>query len=274
MNEASSDLCPVCVAPQSRCAAGHLLIIGGGERPVRVMRRIVELAGGPASNILILPTASEAPYEVALAQKAEFLALGAGHVDFILCSREDADSEENLAKMAAATGVFFSGGDQRQLAAVLLGTKLLAAARGVYLAGGVIAGTSAGAAVMSCIMITGDEEPAETEPAGRTIHTASGFGFIERAIIDQHFVKRGRHYRLQNLVARHPDHVGIGIDEATAIVVAPDHTFTTLGDSQVLVFGAEKAPGVLQAAPRSVPKINVEILSSGSKYCLRRQTLC
>jgi cyanophycinase len=268
------SVCPVCIAPQSSCAAGHLLIIGGGERPVRVMRRIVELAGGAQSRIVILPTASEAPIEVALAQKAEFEALGAGHVDFIHCSREDADTEPNLAKMARATGVFFSGGDQRKLAATLLGTRLLASARSVYLNGGVIAGTSAGAAVMSRIMITGDEEPEGAGAAARTIQTSSGFGFLPRAIIDQHFVKRGRHYRLQSLVARHPDHLGIGIDEATAIVVSPDHTFTTIGDSQVLVFGAsERGTQVADAQPES-PRVSVEILASGAKYCLRRQQVC
>lgn len=251
---------------------GHLIIIGGGERPLTVMRRIVELAGGTASRVVVIPIASETPAEIGQLQAQEFSALGAGQASFILCRRDDADRPENLALIKQATCVFFSGGDQRKLTAALLGTQLLDQIRRVYGRGGVIAGTSAGAAVMSRIMITGDEHPipkteTETDRAGdpsRYIHTAPGFGFIERAIIDQHFLKRDRHYRLLSLVARHPELIGIGIDEATAIEVSPDDTFTTLGDSHVLVF---------DAAELASAAVRVAVLAAGHRYCLQRQAL-
>jgi cyanophycinase len=233
------------------------------------MRKIIELAGGAESDIVIFPMASEAPLLVAASQRAELLALGAGRVDFIHCSREDADDPANLIRLRSATCVFFSGGDQRKLTAALLGTRLLELIRAVYRRGGVLSGTSAGAAVMSRIMITGDEHPLDgmTEPSGRYIHTAAGFGFIDRAIIDQHFLKRGRHYRLQSLVARHPELLGIGIDEATAIIVNPDDTFTTLGDSEVLVFAADRSGAAADA------RIDIAALSSGKRYCLHRNQL-
>lgn len=255
--------------PAQPAGRGHLVILGGGERPEPVMRRILELAGGAASDIVIIPLASEDPLAVARAQQAELLSLGAGRVDFIRCTREEADAPAHLARLRCATCVFFSGGDQRKLTAALLGTRLLEQIRGVYQRGGVIAGTSAGAAVMSQVMITGDEHPPDGAASGRYIHTASGFGFIDRAIIDQHFLKRGRHYRLHSLVARHPDLIGIGIDEATAIVVAPDDTFTTLGDSEVLVFAADRTRPV----PAAPPHIDVAVLPAGRRYCLSRQQL-
>lgn len=229
------------------------------------MQRIVELAGGAASRIVVVPIASETPLETGQLQAQEFAELGAAQVHFILCEREDADQVENLAALQGATCVFFSGGDQRKLTAALLGTRLLDEIRAVYERGGVIAGTSAGAAVMSRIMITGDEHPI-SEPPERHIHTAPGFGFIERAIIDQHFLKRERHYRLQSLVARHPELLGIGIDEATAIEVSPDDTFTILGDSCVLVFDAAALPE---------NDVRVAVLAAGLRYCLNQlKVLC
>jgi cyanophycinase len=243
---------------------GHLVVIGGGDRPLCVMQKIIELAGGSASRVVIIPTASETPEQVAQLQKLEFLALGAAAVDIVHCAPTAA--QEDIKRVARATCVFFSGGDQRKLTAALLDTRLLDEIRALYVRGGVIAGTSAGAAVMSRVMITGDERPlshrsASETPNGRHIETASGFGFIDRAIIDQHFVKRGRHYRLLNLLTQHPELVGIGIDEATAIVVAPDGTFSILGDSQVLIFDPAQ-----QSAAQPV-----HVLSSGKRYCLNRQ---
>lgn len=251
---------------------GHLVIIGGGERPLVVMRRIVDLAGGASARIVVVPTASDAPLEVGALQAQEFLALGVAEAGVLSCRRQDADHPQNLALLARATGVFFSGGDQRKLTATFLGTRMLDAIRALYERGGVVAGTSAGAAVMSRIMITGDEHPIGAEPAAsptsRHIHTAPGFGFIDRAIIDQHFLKRSRQYRLRSLVARHPELLGIGIDEATAIVVAPDDTFTTLGDSHVLVFDAPRIP-------TPTTDVRIETLVAGQSYCLNRQrTLC
>jgi len=116
-----------------------------------------------------------------------------------------------------------------------------------YEAGGVIGGTSAGAAVMSEIMITGDEKrTVDDDHAFETIEadnivTARGFGFIKAVIIDQHFVRRKRHNRLISLVAEHPGILGVGIDESTAIVVNPDDTFDVIGERSVIVYDFSEA---------------------------------
>ena len=101
----------------------------------------------------------------------------------------------------------------------------------------------------------------------RRIGTADGFGFVEQVIIDQHFLKRGRHYRLQSLALRHPELIGVGIDEATAIVVSPDGTFTILGDSQVVVY--DPAATAEYESDAAGPRVHV--LSAGKRYCMHRQ---
>lgn len=208
------------------------------------MERIVALAGGANSNFLIVPQASGVPLEVALFQKYQLEKAGAGSVDFILCTRESADHDTSLARLEGVNGIFFSGGDQSRLTAVYAGTRFLERIREIYRNGGVIAGTSAGAAVMSKLMITGDERkyPEEKEPF-RTIEAdnvvvTEGFGFIDNAIIDQHFVRRKRHNRLLSLVLEHPELPGIGIDESTAILVKPDRSFEVLGENTVIVYDA------------------------------------
>lgn len=223
---------------------GHLVIIGGGQRPPAMMERIVALAGGADSKFLVVPQASSVPLEVALFQKYQLEKAGAGPVDFILCTRETADHDTSLARLEGVNGIFFSGGDQRRLTEVYAGTRFLERIREIYRNGGVIVGTSAGAAVMSKLMITGDERkyPEEKEPF-RTIEAdnivvTEGFGFVDHAIIDQHFVRRKRHNRLLSLVLEHPELLGIGIDESTAILVKPDRSFEVLGENTVIVYDA------------------------------------
>lgn len=232
------------LSPGLWAQAGHLVIIGGGQRPPAMMKRIVALAGGENSRFLVVPQASSVPLEVALLQKYQLEKAGAGSVDFILCTRESADHDTSLARLEGVNGIFFSGGDQRRLTAVYAGTRFLERIREIYRQGGVIAGTSAGAAVMSKLMITGDERkyPEEKEPF-RTIEAdnivvTEGFGFIDNAIIDQHFVRRKRHNRLLSLVLEHPELPGIGIDESTAILVKPDRSFEVLGENTVIVYDA------------------------------------
>lgn len=252
---------------------GHLVIIGGGERPDSVMQKIIELAGGAAARLVVISTASETPAEVAFLQQCELQALGAGYVDHFCCAAESCEAD--LSRLREATGVFFSGGDQRKLARSLLGTPALEAIRVIYKRGGVIAGTSAGAAVMSKLMITGDEYLPEghTDHQHRIIHTSDGFGFMEGVIIDQHFVKRSRHYRLRNLISRHPELLGIGIDEATAIVVSPDGTFSTIGESQVLVFTATPRKRPADSSLHLVEPVAVTVLAPGSRYSVTEQRL-
>ena len=261
---------------------GYLLIIGGGKRLAYIMQKIVDLGGGSQSKFLVIPMASSTPLDVALYQKYQLEKLGAGSVDFIICSRETADNDTSLAKLEGVTGIFFSGGDQRRLAAALVGTRFLEKIKEIYRKGGVVAGTSAGAAVMSRLMITGNElkYPPDEESKNRdesypfrtieekNIEVKEGFGFIENAIIDQHFVRRRRHNRLISLVLENPGLLGIGIDESTAIIVNPDQTFEVLGENTVLIYDATGAGniGLDKNGNLSAFNVKMHLLQSGQRF--------
>ena len=230
-----------CYAQTSK---GHLVIIGGGDINDYIMTKIVDLAGGPDAKIIVIPNASSEPEESAKYNVEEFKNLGCKNVGYILFNREDADKDSLVEILSGATGIFFSGGDQSFLTRDLLGTKLLNRIYEIYNTGGVISGTSAGAAVMSKLMITGNElinkDSSEIfiSIQKNNVEVKEGFGFIKSAFIDQHFIKRKRLNRSISVVLENPDLLGIGIDESTCIVVYPDETFEVLGENQVMIFDA------------------------------------
>ncbi len=256
---------------------GHLVIIGGGERPDYLMEKIVELAGGDQAHILIVPNASSDPVGTAEYQQAQFEERGAGRVEYMNLSKSSVNADSTLERLEGITGIFFSGGSQRRLHKILNGSRFLARIRDVYRNGGVVGGTSAGAAVMSPLMITGDElaNPDTLNPFGiireANIEAWEGFNLIESAIIDQHFIRRKRFNRLLSLVLENPELLGIGIDESTAIIVNPDNTFSVLGERSVLVLDASKANGI-QTDPRgnlAGAGIRLHLLVSGQSFDLR-----
>jgi len=227
---------------------GHLLIIGGGPRPPELMAHVVELAGGPEARVAVVPNASSLPEEVGPEQAAEIEDAGAGEAFPLQATPETAHDPATLDALGGVTGVFFSGGDQSRLTRALLGTPLLERLHEVYARGGVVAGTSAGAAIMGPLMITGDETnpPPEGEESFTTILadnivTTPGLGFLDGVVVDQHFVARKRLNRLIGVVLENPQLLGVGIDESTAILVRPDRTFEVLGRSQVVVLDASGA---------------------------------
>ncbi len=227
---------------------GHLFIVGGGDWPDGMMNRFVDLAGRfGTGRIVILPMASSVPEESAAEETDGFRKLGAKDVVTHMLTREQALLPESAALLDGAGGVFFSGGDQARLTAVLLDTPVHKKLLELYEQGAVIGGTSAGAAVMSEVMITGDEvrkpeagHEFETLQAANVI-TQRGFGFVRKAVIDQHFVTRKRHNRLISLLAEHPDLLGVAIDESTAVLVRPDETFEVVGVKQVVVYDPANA---------------------------------
>lgn len=256
---------------------GHCVIIGGGEKTVEIMQRIVELAGGVDSKIIVIPNASSYPEEAAISTKEQFIDIGCNNVDYIRFTKEDADKDSLVKKLSDANGIFFSGGDQSFLTRDMLGTKLLNKVFETYNKGGVIAGTSAGAAVMSTIMITGNElinkdssDSFITIEKGN-VEIKEGFGLIKSAFIDQHFIKRKRLNRTISVVLEHPDILGIGIDESTCIIVKPDDTFEVLGENQVIVFDASNSNDIKADKNGNLGAENImmHILLNGDKYNLQ-----
>lgn len=252
-------LCALCAAvlglsPSTADAQnrGHLLIVGGGQQPPELVARFVDLAGGPGNaRIAVLPMASSIPEESGGSKVEQLKAFGADAFMLNL-SRAQAEDPSVARQLEGVTGIWFPGGDQARLAPVLHNTPVLEAIRERYRAGAVVAGTSAGAAVMSDSMITGEQFLPEADTAGyygdefpriarSTIQIVEGFGFLPGTIVDQHFLERERHNRLISTVLEHPDLIGVGIDESTAIQVNPDRTWLIVGESAVVVYDARSA---------------------------------
>ena len=260
---------------------GYLVIIGGGDRPDYITQKIIELAGGKDSKIAVIPMASSVPLESANYQKEDLERLGVKNIEVIICDSSSGNADSTLAKIKGVRAVYFTGGDQAFLTKALLGTKLLAEIKKIYYNGGVIGGTSAGAAVMSKIMITGDElKNSDTsrsfiEIKNGNIKTTEGFAFVTSAIIDQHFIIRKRHNRLITVVLENPNLIGIGIDESTAIIVSPDNTFEVLGEREVILYDATEVKdiNINKLGLISASNIKMHILNSGKKFDLNNNTL-
>ncbi len=219
---------------------GHLVLVGGGDKPHAVMEKFVELAGGTDAAIVVFPTASG--QESTGADYLELLRKGHGCRNVVVADvrvRDDAASSELAATVASAGGIFFTGGDQRRITATLLGTPVGDAVRAAFDRGAVVGGTSAGTACQSSLMITGDGDFSVVRAAN--VELAPGLGLFPGVIVDQHFVARQRQNRLISVVLEHPEMLGVGIDEATAIWVRPDGTFTVIGEGWVMVFDAAGA---------------------------------
>lgn len=256
---------------------GHLVIIGGGDKTDYIMTKIVDLAGGPDAKIIVIPNASSEPEESAKYNVEEFKNLGCKNVGYILFNREDADKDSIVEKLIGATGIFFSGGDQSFLTRDMLGTKLLDKVYEIYNTGGVISGTSAGAAVMSKLMITGNELINKDSSdifisiQKNNVEVKEGFGFIKSAFIDQHFIKRKRLNRTISVVLENPELLGIGIDESTCIVVYPDETFEVLGENQVMIFNATNCHDIKLDKNGNIGGENIimHLLINGDRFDLK-----
>jgi cyanophycinase len=213
---------------------GHLLIVGGNGTTDDILKRAVETAGGARALMVIFPQASELP-ETGTESMEAWTTAGIGHVTI-------GDPKNPVAAVKAvkeATFIWFPGGDQGRLMKALANTGIPEAIRARYLDGALVGGTSAGAAIMSRTMITGDAYDLQNITAAKT-DTAPGLGLFPEAIVDQHFLKRQRTNRLVSVILDHPDLVGIGIDETTAIFVT-GRSFEVLGKSSVVVVDARKA---------------------------------
>lgn len=260
---------------------GTLFIIGGGNRSDDLMKNLVELSGDLNSKVIVVPNASGDKIETGEYLVKEFKKLGFANTEFLLFDKGTADVDSNLAKVKNAGLIYFSGGDQSFLTADLLGTKLFENIKEVYYKGGIISGTSAGAAVMSNIMITGDELinkdtlSSFNSISQKNIKTTQGFGFIADDIIDQHFIKRKRNNRLLSVVLENPQKLGIGIDESTAIIVYPNDTFKVVGDNQVIIYDASEATVKTKDDSNlfSATGIKMNILIDGDKFDLKTKTV-
>ena len=260
---------------------GSLLIVGGGPISDAILERFVQLAGGPGhANIVIFPMASSDP-DAGVELTGDFRRMGA-RAERVVLTHQQADSEDAARRLDGVTGIWFGGGDQVLLTKALLHTRVEAAIHRRYQDGAVVGGTSAGAAVMSTPMLTGDEKhPGGSRPPAKdsndaymtiardNVVTEDGFAMLPGAIVDQHFLRRRRHNRLISLVLENPRLVGVGIDESTAVEVEPGGRWRILGESAAFVLDA-RAAQITPAGAKTLGAtgLRLSVLPAGSTYDL------
>jgi cyanophycinase len=194
----------------------------------------------------------------------------------LFVTRAQAESASTAQRLGDVTGIWFTGGDQTRLAPLLRGTATLAAMHARYRAGAVVGGTSAGAAVLSDSMLTGNQHPpgdtlgyyGDEYPtiARGVIEVVPGFGFLSGVIVDQHFVRRERLNRLLAVILERPRLLGAGIDESTALEIGPDGTWTVRGDGAVVVYDARRARLTPSGHALGAVDVRLHLLPAGTTF--------
>jgi len=236
-----------------------------------VLDRFVELCGGTEARITLVTTAAGVPDEVHAEYEQVFRKLGVGQIQELrLRGRADADSAPAGAILRGSTGVFITGGDQSRILA-LVGSRANEVLREQLGRGLIVAGTSAGATALGRTMILGGEGP---DVSAATVRTGPGLGLLPRLLIDMHFAERGRLPRLLSAVALDPEHLGVGIDENTAILVEGDR-FEVLGTGVATVADAERSTVVHAAGdcdPITLFDVRLHLMPAGCVFDLTRRT--
>lgn len=258
---------------------GLLIAIGGAEDKLRerlILRYFLEAAGAGDANVVILATASETP-DTGERYVDVFYDLRAETVEVLrIENREDALAASGEAHdlLEYATGLFITGGSQLKLSSALGGTPLAETIRRRHAEGMTVAGTSAGAALLSEHMIAlGDSGGT---PRRRLVHMAQGLGLAPGLIIDQHFRRRDRLGRLLTALSYNPSPLGIGIDEDTAAVVEPSGFLSVVGAGAVTVVDGSAmrftdSYAVQRGQPLAMMGLRLDFLTSGCRYDLKER---
>jgi cyanophycinase len=269
-------MCPSRVAEGA--ARGYIVPIGGAENKEndrRILRRFVEVSGGEAADIVVIPTASKM-HETGARYEALFRDLGASRVTVMdFDTRRDCQEPNRLQRLEEATGIFFTGGNQLRLTALLGGTPVAQLIRKRNASGVTVGGTSAGASILSEHMIAfGDE--GSSVIAG-SVRLAPGLGLTNRFVIDQHFRERDRLGRLITALAYNPFAIGIGLDEDTAAFIGPDEVLEVEGTGGVTVVDASEvsfssADSASEGQPVAILGLKVHVLVEGTTFDLNTRT--
>ena len=265
---------------------GPLLIVGGAEDKLRrrtILRRFVDLSGGPDARIAVIPTASSLGPEIVEVYDALFRKAGAGDVGAVRpTTREQAHDPALVERLDSATGLFMTGGNQLKLSSVVCGTPVGEAIVRAHRRGAVVAGTSAGASIQSSHMVAFGV--GGSTPKQRMTQVAAGLGLLGSTVIDQHFDQRNRYGRLLMIVAQSPQLLGLGIDEDTAAVVehvevdGEEHeVLSVLGRGAVTIMDPARLRTNAYEARRSAPLLAsgvvLHVLPEGSLFDLTTRSL-
>jgi cyanophycinase len=256
---------------------GPLIIIGGGEEKGdsdkrAILREVARVAIKQKARLVVVTVATHLPQELGGDYIHTFKKLGVHQVDVLdVRTRDEAFSEASLKKLADAAVIFFTGGDQLRITSQIGGSPLFQRMLELHDAGGVIAGTSAGAAaVPETMLISG---ASEESPRVASLGMAPGLGLLKGVVVDSHFAERGRLGRLLGAVAQNPYNLGLGIDENTAIVVENDRQFHVIGTGAVYVIdGSRICYSSLserdQDGSMSIYGVTLHVLGEGDRYDL------
>jgi cyanophycinase len=253
---------------------GWIIPIGGAEEKEndpKILQRFVALCGGREADIVVIPTASRLS-DTGERYEAIFRDLGALRVEAMdFDTRRDCSEPSRLKRLEQASGIFFTGGNQLRITTLLGGTPVAKLIRNLNARGVHVAGTSAGASILSEHMIAfGDE--GESPRAG-SVRLAPGLGLTNRFVIDQHFRQRDRLGRLVTALAYNPFAIGIGLDEDTAAFIGPDNTLEVEGSGGVTVVDASQLEfssmdAVEEGQPVCLLGLTLHILVAGATFNL------
>lgn len=233
-----------------------------------ILKIVTSMLSSKNCRIEVITTASGNPVKMRETYRETFNKLGLHNIGFIhMESNEDTNSIQNINRITKAEGIFFTGGNQTRLLDINKNSEFIRELKNIYLNKEVvIAGTSAGAMVMSSLVIdVGSDDKWDT------FIVTQGFSLMEKVIIDTHFAERGRFWRLADAVAQNPDHLGIGMDENTAVVVRNGSEIQVIGSGLVeLIEGNEisyyDSPRVGAREKLTIENIITHILSQGDQF--------
>ena len=220
---------------------GTLVIVGGNMQDPAIVKRFIDIAGGPDAPIVIIPTAGEADdqYDNYWSGLKQWRENGARNLTVIHTrDRKVADSDAFVKPIREARGVFFGGGRQWRLADAYLNTRTHRELQALLDRGGVIGGSSAGASILTSFMVRGDTKSNEKMIGDHT----EGLGFLKNAAVDQHLLRRNRQFDMLEVIDKYPGMLGIGLDEDTAIVVNGDE-FEVIGKSYAVIYSNKPVAG-------------------------------
>ena len=259
-----------------------VMAIGGAEDKVgerTILSTFFQGAGGKQATIGIVPCASQEPSVVGDRYRRIFTEMGVHGIKVLdIRHPHECDEARWLEQLDQCTGIFLSGGDQVRLFEFIQdSTFTTSIKKRLHLGTLVLAGTSAGAAVMGERMISGGSSG--ESPNRGLVDLMDGLGFIPELLVDQHFHNRNRMARLMSAIAAHPDKLGIGIDEDTCAAFQGDGTFQVIGKGSVTIIDPRELTytnyrGTSGALPLSLHDLRVHILSHGDHYDYKRRTVC
>lgn len=254
---------------------GTLFIIGGGSRDSALMVQLIKESGWKEGDWISICPMSSRWDSAYISMNNEFKMYTQSNIN---CIRIDSNTVKNpitLDSLRKSKIVYLNGGDQSIFMMHIKGTEFKKAINEAYENGATIAGTSAGAALMSENMLTGEQKKQKKYASAipvvwqNNMEIVEGLGFLDSVIVDQHFIVRSRHNRLMSSILDNPKLMGIGIDESTAIIVKGDSA-TVAGESVVMVYSNPKGITKRGADVMSAQSLQLNMYLAGDRFWVKR----